>query len=192
MPEKIIAVDIDDTLNNFTETLRAGSFPFETHYGLPAERFAAMLARVKAGHSEQSDLLATEYSYFKAQIHLQVYTLGQARAGAVDFMQWLRANRWKIVICTYRDLRRSSAVTKQWLADYAIPFDYLFRANNKVVFCRSWGIRYLLDDDPFNILHGGAHGVDVFYPDGLHAGIPSHPTARSFASFEQVKSWIQS
>ena len=190
MAERIIAVDIDDTLNNFSQTLRETDFAYHPRYALGEERFHELLAKVKAGHSEPTELLSTEYSYFKAQIHLQIYERGQARPDAVEFMQDLRASGWTIVICTYRDLRRSSEITRAWLRANGIPFDYLFRANNKIVFCRSWGIRYLIDDDPLNITHGGVHGVDVFYPAGLHAELDPHPTARSFLSFREVRQWI--
>ena len=191
MDRKTIAVDIDDTLNNFTPTLRSADFPFDPSYSVSEAAFHAHLPKVRAGHIETSELLSTEYAYFKAQIHQKVYAQGQARPDAVAFMQALRRDGWRIVICTYRDLRRSSEITRRWLDDNRIPFDFLFRANNKVVFCRSWGIEHLVDDDPLNSTHGGLHGVNVYYPLPAPAVVAPHTTARGFTSFEEVGQWIR-
>jgi hypothetical protein len=190
MQRRTIAVDIDDTLNNFTHALRESDFPFDPGYSVSPERFHELLPKVRSGHIEKSDLLSTEYAYFKAQIHLKVYSLSHPRPGAIAFMQGLRRDGWQIVICTYRDLRRAGAITRRWLAANDIPYDYLFRANNKVVFCRTWGIEHLIDDDPLNSTHGGLHGVKVYYPLPSPASTP-HATARGFDSFEEIDAWIR-
>ena len=186
-----IAVDIDDTLNDFTRTLRTLPVPFDPAYALPEETFSAFLARVRDDAPETGDLLSTEYSYFRYRIHALCYRAAAPRPDGAEFMRWLRADGWRIVICTRRDLRRANACTRKWLADHGVPFDHLFMAANKVVFCRAWGIRHLVDDDPFQIEHGGPHGVRVYYPVmDKHAALPTNG-ARGFASFEEVKSWIR-
>jgi hypothetical protein len=64
-------------------------------------------------------------------------------------------------------------------------------AGNKIVFCRAWGIPHLVDDDPFNIVHGPKHGVSVYYPVmDKHASLPEGG-ARGFKRFEEVRQWIQ-
>jgi hypothetical protein len=109
----------------------------------------------------------------------------------VEFVRRLKREGWRVVICTYRDLRRAGAVTRRWLDDNAIPFDHLFMAANKIVFCRAWRIPHLVDDDPFNIVHGPAHGVNVYYPIlPRHAGLATGP-ARGFHSFNEIMPWIQ-
>jgi hypothetical protein len=191
---KTIAVDLDDTLNDFTQTLRRTEFTHGGKYSFSSEVFDAYLQRLKGGRDDvgdPGDLLATEFSFFKNRIHQECYGLARARPDGVDFMRWLRADGWRIVICTYRDLRRSNDATRAWLADNGIPFDYLFMAWNKIVFCRAWGIEHLVDDHPFNSVHGARHGVKVYYPatpeDRGHAG----HGARAFASFGEIKPWIQ-
>jgi hypothetical protein len=188
---KTIAIDLDDTLNNFEETLQNTPFRHSSSYGFPESAFDAYLVRLRGNAPEDTDLLSTEYSFFKYQIHQQCYELATARADGVEFAQRLRHDGWRIVICTYRDLRRANDCTRKWLSDNGIPFDHLFMAWNKIVFCRAWQIEHLVDDDPFNIIHGAAHGVNVFYPLlSRHKDLPPH-SARAFHSFNEIVPWIQ-
>lgn len=186
-----IAVDIDDTLNDFTRTLRTIPVPYDPGYALTEPAFAAFLERVRQDAPEPGDLLSTEYSYFRYRIHELCYRAAAPRPDGIDFVHWLRAEGWRIVICTRRDLRRAQACTREWLARHGVPFDHLFMAANKIAFCRAWGIQHLVDDDPFQIEHGAAHGVRVYYPImDKHAALPPN-SARGFSSFEEVKSWIR-
>jgi len=188
---KTIAVDLDDTLNNFTETLRGTDFSNEASYGIPDETFHAYMAKLRAGLADDSDLLSTEYTYFRYKIHLQCYERADARADGIEFMQWLRKNHWRIVICTHRDLRRCSDSTKQWLRNNGMPFDHLFMALHKPNFCKTWGIGHLVDDHLFSIAQGRRHGVQVFYPAmEKHTSIEPNG-ARAFKTFEEVRQWIQ-
>jgi uncharacterized HAD superfamily protein len=188
---RTIAVDLDDTLNDFTATLRRSPFPYDESYALSAETFSRYLERVRDGTPETGNLLSTEYSYFRYKIHAQCYRLARARPDGVEFMQWLRSNGWRIVICTHRDLRRANEITRRWLAENEIPFDHLFMALNKIVFCKAWGIAHLVDDHEFNIAHGAPYGVSVYYPVmEKHGSLPAH-AARGFQTFEEVKRWIQ-
>jgi hypothetical protein len=194
-PAPAIAVDLDDTLNNFTEILRHGEFARDDHPALSAERFREYLVRLRRGADETSGLVSTEYTFFRYRIHHECYRRARPRTDGVAFLQWLRANGWRIVICTRRDLRRAQDATRQWLAEHGIPFDCLFMAGNKIAFCRLWGIRYLVDDDPFTIAHGEPHGVSVFYPAAAAAPPPgaagSPAAARAFQSFDQIIPWIR-
>jgi 5'(3')-deoxyribonucleotidase len=186
-----IAVDLDDTLNSFTETLRQGRFPYNQAYGLPEAVFHRYVESIRTNAPEAGDLLSTEYSFLRYKLHAQCYRRARARADGVRFMRWLRRHHWRIVICTQRDLRRTNAGTREWLAENGIPFDYLFMALNKIVFCKAWGIRHLVDDDVFNIEHGGRYDVNVYYPImPKHQALPPH-AARGFQTFEEVRRWIQ-
>jgi len=187
----MIAIDLDDTLNDFTATLLNTDFPPDAKYPLPEATFRTYLEKVRSGARDTGELLVTEYSFFRQRIHLQCHALARARPDAVAFMRWLRAEGWRIVICTYRDMRRSGPGTRKWLGENEIPFDHLFMAGNKVVFCRAWGIPHLIDDDVFNVVHGPRHGVKVYYPimDKHQSLAPGG--ARGFRSFEEVKPWIQ-
>jgi 5'(3')-deoxyribonucleotidase len=194
---KTIAIDLDDTLNDFTETLQRTEFVRDRTHAISEEVFRDYLARLRSGSAESGGLLSTEFTYFRAKIHQACYELTRARADGVAFLQWLRQSGWRIVICTQRDLRRAQEVTRKWLADNGIPFDVLFMAGNKIVFCKLWGIEYLVDDDEFNITHGRTHGVSVFFPAtdrtrSSQAGQPGWPFgARGFERFEEIKPWIQ-
>jgi uncharacterized HAD superfamily protein len=183
---------LDDTLNNFTETLRATEFVCANSYNVTRDKFDEYIGRLKINiRDDDNELLSTEFSYFRYKILEQCHEMAKARADGVAFMQWLRANEWKIVICTSRDLRKANHATKDWLKKNNIPWDYLFTAQNKIVFCNVWGIKHLVDDDPFNIVHGERYGVNVYYPI-LESNKGIHQTkARGFNSFAEVKQWIQ-
>ena len=114
---KTIAIDLDDTLNNFTETLQRMQFVRDETYALSEEVFQDYLAKLRSGWTENSDLLCTEHSFFRSKIHQRCYELAAARADGVRFTQWLRQDGWRIVICTYRDLRRTQDCTRKWLGD---------------------------------------------------------------------------
>ena len=192
---KTIAVDLDDTLNNFTETLLKTNFAYDERFSVTRPVFDEYLKRVRSGAAEDEDLLSTEYSFFRTKIHLECYRRATARPDAVAFMQWLRREHWRIVICTHRDLRVAYPCTKAWLDENGIPFDWIFRAGNKIVFCRLWGIPTLIDDNFFPIEYGGRYGVNVFYPIHDHnrtlGGDRVGDGARGFTTFDEVKSWIQ-
>ncbi|MGH7995186.1 MAG: hypothetical protein ACREFX_02425 [Opitutaceae bacterium] len=185
-----IAVDLDDTLNNFSEVLRETPFVRAPGHRLSEELFHEYLRRLRSESVDYGELLSTDYGYFRSEIVLQCFALAQPRADGVDFMQWLRREGWRIVICTRRDLRRSHDVTRKWLASHAIPFDHLFMAANKIALCALWGIRHLVDDDPFNIAHGDRYGVRVYYPAAAGRA-PIAPGATAFGSFAEIKPWIR-
>ena len=188
---KTIAVDLDDTLNNFTETLQNTDFPYDASYAISKDRFQIYIDRLRGNAPDPSEFLSTEYSFFSYKIHHLCYGLAAARPDGVKFMQWLKANRWKIVICTHRDLRRANDTTRKWLKDNRIPFDYLFMASNKLEFCWMWGIEYLVDDHSFYVSCGSGFGVKVFYPImSKHEALPPHQ-ATGFHHFDEVRQWIQ-
>lgn len=188
--KKTIAIDLDDTLNDFSQTIKQTNFTYNHNYPFSEETFKNYLCRLQGGIPEDSDLLSTEYSFFQYQIFEQCYQLSNARADGVEFMMWLRKNGWQIIICTARDLRRTNDCTVKWLNENGIPFDHLFMACNKIVFCRLWGIEHLVDDDVFNIVYGERYGVNVYYPlMEKHKGLQCSKS-KGFKSFNEVKQWI--
>lgn len=188
---KTIAVDLDDTLNNFSLTLQHTEFKYDISYGLTKEKFSKYIHKLKNNEKDDNKLLSTEYSYFRSKIYEQCHKQAIARSDGIEFMQWLKEKNWRIIICTYRDLRKANYYTKEWLNANNIPWDHVFSAQNKIVFCKLWGINYLIDDDKFNVLFGGAYGVKVYYPImAQHAGI-QQTDAQGFNTFCEVKKWIQ-
>jgi 5'(3')-deoxyribonucleotidase len=187
---RTIAVDLDDTLNDFTETLRRAPLPFDPSYALPEATFDAYLDRVRRDVPDPSDLLATDFSFFKYRIHQRCWELAEGRQDGIEFVRRRRRAGWRIVICTYRDLRRANDCTRRWLRERDVPFDHLFMAWNKIAFCRLWGIVHLVDDDPFNVVHGARHGVNVYYPRmAKHEGLDARG-ARGFEHFSEIEPWI--
>jgi hypothetical protein len=188
---KVIAIDIDDTLNNYSEILRNTDFPYNATYPVSADKFAKYLEMVRAEQADKDDLLNPEFSFVRQSINGQCYELAAARPDAVNFLQWLRNDGWRIIICTQRDLRRAEHPTRRWLRDNAIPFHDLFIAVDKLAFCKDWGIDYLVDDHLYSVKFADDYGVNVFYPvmpkhTGCAAGL-----AKGFTAFDQVRQWIQ-
>lgn len=188
---RTIAVDLDDTLNDFHETLQRGEFPYDPADSLSKEMFERYLQLIRNEESEPGDLMSSDFNYCRFKIHLKCWQEARARPDGVAFMQWLRRNDWRIVICTRRDMRRAHDCTRTWLQENAIPFDDLFMTANKIAFCKAWGIRYLVDDSPFNIVHGSDYGIDVYYPILSHQQSLPPNDARGFTTFEEVRRWIQ-
>ena len=167
-------------------------FTYSHTYPFTEETFYSYINRLQCGIQEESYLLSTEYSFFQYQIYEQCYQLTNARTDGVEFMQWLNKSGWKVIICTSRDLRRAHDCTVRWLKDNCIPFDHLFMAWNKIVFCKLWGIEHLVDDAVFNILHGERYGVNVYYPLMKKHQTMQGSSAKGFKLFNEVKQWLQS
>jgi hypothetical protein len=189
---KTIAVDLDDTLNNFTHTLQTTPFSHNTTYNIAPDTFADYLGLLRSGSTGTTGLLSTEYSFFCYKIHSECYDRATPRRGAVGFMQWLRSNQWRIVILTHRDLRRSNEPTRRWLRGNEIPFDYLFTTANKLKFCAEWKIEKLVDDHLANPGPGEDRaGVKVYYPIMQKHQSPESLQGEGFNDFEELKQWIQ-
>ena len=188
---KTIAIDLDDTLNNFTETLQLTPFPYDATYGMSEETFQLYLKRMRSGEADSSTLLSNDYSSFCGRIISLCHEQAQARPDGVEFMQWLKENQWRIVICTFSDLRSDSDRIRTWLKNNQIPYDYLFMAVNKLDFCKAWNIDILVDDHPLNIQHGNRYGIQVFYPVMSKHNTIETNGARGFTSFHELSTWIQ-
>jgi 5'(3')-deoxyribonucleotidase len=188
---KTIAVDLDDTLNEFSATLQGTEFSYDAAYNIAQETFDKYLRKIRSGEPDADALLSTEYSYFCYKIHAECHRLAPARPGAAEFMQWLRANQWRIVIVTHRDLRRSNEATRAWLRENGMPFDYLFMTLNKLEFCKAWQIRCLVDDHLVNLAQwDDPYELEIFYPVmSKHAGFAVQ-RGRGFRDFEELKQWI--
>jgi len=107
---KYIAVDIDDTLNDFSETLKTS---LEFTYG-NQDVYDEYIDMVRNDVFEEGN---DELDNLRDSIHLQCYTLSKARTDAVDFMQDLKAEGWTIVILTARTLTHCINDTKAWLGE---------------------------------------------------------------------------
>jgi hypothetical protein len=189
--KKTIAVDLDDTLNNFTDILQRTDFPYDQSYGVSEADFVRYRQAIKNNVLiYENKLHINNYSSCRYKIYEQCHKLAEAKAEGVKFMDWLKATGWRVVLCTYRDLSRASDYTLAWIRDNHIPYDYLFTVKNKPQFCNLWGISILIDDSNYNILCGQQLGIQVYYPlMAKHENIQT-TTARGFSTFDEVKTWI--
>ena len=190
-PARTIAIDIDDTLNNFTEILQGTKFPYNESYPFPAEIFDKYLTMLRKETADESVLLSRDFSFLRQTINGECFERAVARPDGVEFVRWLREEGWRIVICTQRDLRRAEGPTRKWLHDNGIPFDYLFIAVDKLAFCKDWGIEHLVDDHLYSVRFADKYGVNVFYPIMAKHEKSEAQRARGFRSFNEVRRWIQ-
>lgn len=191
MVPRTIVVNLDDTLNDFTETLQHGEFPYDPADSLPQATFERYLQHIRQGKPGPGELFSTEYSYCRFKIHMRCWQLARARPDGVEFMQWLGRNGWRIVVCARRDLRRAHDCTKTWLQDNDIPFDYLFMAADRAVFCNAWGIRHLVDRATVRDAYDGRYDINAYYTIDPEEPSRTPHSARGFQTFDQVKQWIQ-
>jgi len=192
---KYIAIDIDDTLNNFSETLKTSEFTYEDQ-----DIYNKYIAKVKNDVIDEGN---NELMNLRHSIHLQCYKLAKLKPGALDFMQWLKYQKgYTIVLLTYRDLRYCIDDTKAWLKANRLPYDYIFKADNKIVFCNIWKIPILIDDAKVNIISSGVDDyLQLYYPICTHnENFVTEWTAydedftlgntKGFHNFEEVKGWM--
>jgi hypothetical protein len=142
---KVIAVNLDDTLNNFTEVLQTTDFCFDPSYGLHEADFAQFISHVRAGFDEGSNLVSTPFSFFKSRLYQECYNLALVRPSAALAVQQLKRDGWRICICTKRDLRRAITSTKRWLHANQVPYDYIFMVPDLARFCKDWSIDMAID-----------------------------------------------
>ena len=188
---RTIVVHLDDTLNNFTETLQRSKFPYNPADSLSEVTFEEYLRKIRSGESDAGELSSTGYSYFRYKIHRQCWQQARARPDGVAFLQGLRRNRWRIILCAQRDLRTAHDCTREWLQENDIPYDYLFMAADKILFCKAWGIQHLIDRATVDTVDGGSREINVYY--SITPGDTFSPlqNARAFESFEEVKQWFE-
>jgi hypothetical protein len=187
---RTIVVHLDDTLNNFTETLQQGEFPYNPADSLSEATFAEYLEKIRSGESDSDDLSSTGYSYFRFKIHLQCWQQARARPDGVAFLQGLRRDQWRIILCAQRDLRRAHDRTRAWLRENEIPYDYLFMAADKILFCKAWGIQHLIDRATVETVDGSRREVNVYYSIPHAQEFLPAQNARVFETFEEVRQWI--
>ena len=188
---RTIVVHLDDTLNNFTEILQQGEFPYNPADSLSEATFAQYLQKIRSGESDPEDLSSTAFSYCRFKIHRQCWRQARARPDGVAFLQELRRNHWRIVLCAQRDLRLAHDCTREWLQENDIPYDYLFVAADKIAFCKAWGIQHLIDRAMVDTVDGGRREINVYFSIPLAREFLPAQQARAFQTFEEVKRWIE-
>lgn len=153
-----IAVDIDDTLNNWQITCvayanrltgRALCYDDMKEYGL----------------SKFFGWDPDERQTFWQRYELVSYRRAQVQPGAADMLDALRRCGWHIIILTARPWRPpTEAVTRAWLQENGIVYDELVFDADKATFCRQRQVAVLVEDAPHNVLPCCAAGVRVFMP----------------------------
>ena len=185
---KAIAIDIDDTLNDFSETLQSMEFPYDEGYGIDEETFLRYIGWIKT-EIPKEEIKNKDLTSLWHIVHKRIHKEANARPGAAAFVQWLKSEGWTVVILTYRDLRLAEGYTKEWLEQNDIPYDYLFSSDNKILMCKAWDITHLIEDNINDVITGENSGVNVAYPVmKKHEGLET--TAKGFIEFKELETWI--
>ncbi len=197
---KVIAVDIDNVLNNFDDTLRTLEFTYDKSnrsWGAvhqSAEEFMRKLKLIKQQKAEASydKTLNAMWNHAHKLAHLQA----KVKQGASEFLWYLKANNYRVIIMTRRDLRYALAYTQNFLENNNLPYDDMFQSNRKASTCRLWNIPILIDDEiePIRLSNKIPNPVQVYYPimdkhKGLGEDLPI--TARGYHYFRELQQWIK-
>ena len=155
--EKIIAIDIDNVLNNFSEVLKTADF----EDGGKPDMYRKHIDDIRRDCWDRKDL---DIRYYARYIHQQCYIDAKPVDGAAAFTKALKDKRYTIVIMTHRDLSISWLDTGNWLSGNNIKYDYLTHTANKLSMCKRWGITSLVEKN-LNVITDAAHwGIKVYYP----------------------------
>ncbi|MDQ7092931.1 hypothetical protein REC12_04965 [Desulfosporosinus sp. PR] len=169
---KIIAVEIDDVLNNFASMMNEMGIIYDARL----HSIADPLLKKCLYKLEEGGLTPTAEKVMESAV---------ARDDSVVFLRWLSERGWTIILFTYRDLRFAYDQTIKWLNDHQIQYDYLFSVDNIINFCQDMKIQCLISAQPFQVAN-----LTVFSPAGsdkknLRDGL------YEFYYFEEVGQWIE-
>lgn len=129
--EKVIAVAIDDILNNFSQMLNNAGIIFDN-------RIHSM---------SDPKLKQCLYDYNSGGITAAAdMAMGSAGAvhGCSEALHALISVGWTVVLCTQRDLRFAYSVTVKWLRDNDMTYSYLVQTDDYTDLCRRAGIDILV------------------------------------------------
>jgi len=172
--KKIIAIEIDDVLNNFSETLNnAGIMYNPILHSMKNPLFKKCIYNLESGELTQTGK--------------DVMNSTEIATGCVEFLDWLKGDKWNIILCTDRDLRFAYNITTNWLIENNIQYDFLFNSDNKIEFCNDMDINYLINEKYIY-----SDTLNIYFPEKLNKiNQKSKNKARGFQNFKEVKQWIQ-
>lgn len=175
-----IAVDIDDTLNNW-QTM---CVDYANRYTGRALNFAEMK---EYGLSKFFGWNQEERQAFWQRYELESYRRAQVRPGAAEVLRTWRRAGWYIVILTARPWRPpTEAVTRAWLEDNGIVYDELVFDADKAAFCRRRRVAVLVEDAPHNVLPCSEAGVRVFMPCQPYNAAVEHARVVRFTDWREL------
>lgn len=198
--DKVIAVDIDNVLNDFDDTLSKIEFPYDksnsswgsVHHS--EEEFTQKLAMIKQQKTELH--YDRTFNAMWNQAHKLAHLQAKVKQGAAEFLWYLKENNYRVIIMTRRDLRYALEYTKNFLENNKLPYDDMLQSNVKAVTCSLWNIPVLIDDEiePIMLSNKLSNSVQVYYPImDKHQGLAEDPqiTAIGYHCFKELQQWIK-
>lgn len=169
--QKAITVMLDDLATNFSALL--------TEMGIPYD------ARTQSIFDAKLVGVFTKPPGELTETAVRVFTDVTARDDGICFLRWLKARGFTIVLCVNRDIRLCYELTVNWLAQNAVPYDYLFTATAPAGLCMDMDIPLFV----YNLPEGGYDDIQLVTFTGQ--GEQRQPEILGdFGNFEEVKQCV--
>jgi hypothetical protein len=141
---KTITVMLDDVLNNFTEMLNNLGIKYNAE-----KRSISDKKYLDIFYTPSGNLTPVAEKAMGSAL---------ARQDGVEFFKWLKDNGWTVLLCTNRDIRLTYDITKKWLEEHHVMYDYLFTATTPAGLCMDMNITFMVynlpngKDNHFNVV----------------------------------------
>jgi hypothetical protein len=172
---KAVTVMLDDIVNNFTPMLSSLGIEYDAKFqSISDQKFR--------------DIFYTPTGELKP---LAVKVMGSvsAKDDGIGFCKWLKENGWLVVLCTERDIRMSYDITKTWLDEHDVQYDYLFTATTPAGLCLDMAIPFMI----YNLPKGFTDYLNLISFRTQANDNQKEPYALGdFQNFEDVKQCLQS
>ena len=166
MKNKIIGIDLDDTITNIRESMHEEADKFAKSKGLKIIDDTKYLVGEKYGFTE------SELEEFFKNYRIKIVENAKVRSGAKDVLK-------KIINLAYE-------FTKNWLDKNEIPYTKLIvNAKNKKEICKEEKVSIFIDDMPSNCLDvAGLSNIKVYIMDNVDNYLQDNRVKRIYSFLE--------
>lgn len=133
MPLKL-AVMLDDTVNQFTKTIKQLDIVYDNRTDDIADRHFTAVFFDKYGNLTEKGRIA--------------FTECEKKTEGIEFINSLNASCSKLILITSRDIRLCYKETISYLKKYSVTYDYLFTATAPAGLCADMGVDALIYNLP--------------------------------------------
>ena len=183
MKNKIIGIDLDDTITNIRESMHEEADKFAKSKGLKIIDDTKYLVGEKYGFTE------SELEEFFKNYRIKIVENAKVRSGAKDVLKKIINLGYKIIIITARnskDYDNPYEFTKNWLDKNEIPYTKLIvNVKNKKEICKEEKVSIFIDDMPSNCLDvAGLSNIKVYIMDNVDNYLQDNCVKRIYSFLE--------
>lgn len=150
MQNKIIGIDLDDTITDIRDSMHESAFKFAKEKGLK------LIDETKYLVGEKYGLTNDELDEFFKNYRIKIVENAKVRSDAREVLTKLIDLGYKIIIITARSSKNYDnpyEFTKKWLDSNQIPYTKLIvNGKDKKVICEKENVSIFIDDMPSNCL----------------------------------------